>query len=128
MGFLDVAYNADVLQQMKPTKDMDRGFVDLLFAGALPSVTAFNETMAFKHYLHCVKMQMKNVRKETYQDTVTANEVMLETAMRRIEYMEKHGVYAQARSFKDIVDVNRAALQRLDKVRGFQLKQEWKEL
>lgn len=128
MGFLDVAYNAEVLQQMKPTKDMDKGFVDLLFAGALPSATAFNETMAFKHYIHCVKIQMKNVSKETYQDTVTANEVMLETAMRRIEYMEKHGVYAQARSFKDIVDVNKAALQRLDMVRGFQLKQEWNEL
>lgn len=128
MGFLDVAYNAGVLQQMKPTKDMDKGFVDLLFARALPSATAFNETMAFKHYIQCVKIQMKNVSKETYQDTVTANEVMLETAMRRIEYMEKHGVYAQARSFKDIVDVNRAALQRLDMVRGFQLKQEWKDL
>lgn len=128
MGFLDVAYNAGVLQQMKPTKDMDKGFVDLLFTGALPSATAFNETMAFKHYIHCVKVQMKSVSKETYQDTVTANEVMLETAMRRIEYMEKYGVYAQARSFKDIVDVNRAALQRLDKIRGFQLKQEWKKL
>lgn len=128
MGFLDVAYNAGVLQQMKPTKDMDKGFVDLLFAGALPSATAFNETMAFKHYIHCVKIQVQNVSRENYQDTVAANEVMLEMAMRRIEYMEKHGVYAQARSFKDIVDVNRAALQRLDKVRGFQLKREWKDL
>ncbi|NBH83363.1 hypothetical protein D7X88_11480 [bacterium C-53] len=128
MGFLDVAYNAGVLQQMKPTKDMDKGFVDLLFAGALPSATAFNETMAFKHYIHCVKIQVQNVSRETYQDTVAANEVMLEMAMRRIEYMEKNGVYAQARSFKDIVDVNRAALQRLDKVRGFQLKHEWKDL
>lgn len=53
---------------------------------------------------------------------------MLENAMRRIEYMENHGVYAQARSFKDIVDVNRASLQRLNVVRGFQLKQEWKNL
>lgn len=128
LGFLDVAYNADVLQQMKPTKDMDKGYVDLLFAGALPSATAFNETMAFKHYIHCVKMQMKNISKKTYQETVTANEVMLETAMRRIEYMERYGVYAQARSFKDIVDVNRAALQRLDMARGFQLKREWKNL
>ena len=128
VGFLDVAYNVGVLQQMKPMKDMDKGFVDLLFAGALPSAISFNETMAFKHYIHCVKIQIQNVSKETYQDTVIANEVMLETAMRRIEYMEKHGVYAQARSFKDIVDVNRAALQRLDKVRGFQLKQEWKGL
>lgn len=128
LGFLDVAYNADVLQQMKPTKDMDKGYADLLFAGTLPSTTAFNETMAFKHYIHCVKIQMNNISMKTYQETVTANEVMLETAMRRIEYMERYGVYAQARSFKDIVDVNRAALQRLDTVRGFQLKREWKNL
>lgn len=128
MGFLDVAYNAGVINQMRPTKDMDKGFTDLLFKDILPSSTAFNETMAFKHYIHCVKIQAQNVSRRTYQDTVTANEVMLETAMRRIEYMEKHGVYAQTRSFKDIVDVNRAALQRLDKIRGFQLKQEWKDL
>ena len=128
MGFLDVAYNAKVLQQMKPTKDMDKGFVDLLFSGVLPSLTSFNETLAFKHYIHCVKVQMKNVSKDTYKDTVIANEVMLETAMRRIEYMEKHSVYAQARSFKDIVDVNKAALQRLDAVRGFQLGQEWRNM
>ena len=127
MGFLDVAYNAGVLQQMKPSKDMNKGYVDLLFAGALPTATAFNETMAFMHYLNSVRCQMKNVSKSTYKATITANEVMLETAMRRIEYLEKHGVYAQTRSFKDIVDVNKAALQRLDAVRGFQLNMEWKK-
>lgn len=126
MGFLDVAYNAKVLQQMKPSKEMDRGYVDLLFSDALPTSTSFSETMAFMHYLNCVKCQMKNLRKSTYRETISANEVMLETAMRRIEYLEKHGVYAQTRSFKDIVDVNRAALQRLDAVRGFQLNMEWK--
>lgn len=128
IGFLDTAYNAGVLEQMKPTKDMDRGYVDLLFAGALPSSTSFSETMAFKHYIHCVKIQMKNLAKSTYKETVTANEVMLATAMRRIEFLEKHGVYAQARSFKDMVDVNKSALQRLNANRGFQLKQEWKNL
>lgn len=126
LGFLDVAYNAGVLQQMKPSKDMDRGYVDLLFTGALPTATVFNETMAFMHYLHCVKCQMKNISKSTYRETVAANEILLETAMRRIEYLEKRGIYAQTRSFKDIVDVNRAALQRLDTVRGFQLSMEWK--
>lgn len=59
MGFLDVAYNAGVLQQMKPSKDLDKGYVDLLFAGALPTATAFSETMAFMHYLSSVKCQMK---------------------------------------------------------------------
>lgn len=128
MGFLDTAYNAKVLQQMKPSKEMDNGYVDLLFSGALPSSTAFTETMAFKHYLNCVRVQMKNVSKKTYNETVTTHEVMLETALRRIEYMEKQGVYAQTRSFKDMVDVNRSALQRLNTIRGFQLKQEWSNL
>ena len=71
---------------------------------------------------------MKNVSKKTYNETVTTHEVMLETALRRIEYMEKQGVYAQTRSFKDMVDVNRSALQRLNTIRGFQLKQEWSNL
>lgn len=128
MGFLDTAYNNGVLKQMKPTKEMDNGYVDLLFSDALPSATAFSEPMAFKHYLNCVKEQMKSLIKDTYKETVTANELMLENAMRRIEYMESNGVYAQTRSFKDMVDVNRSALQRLDKNRGFQLQQEWKNL
>lgn len=128
MGFLDVAYNAGVLQQMKPSKDMDKGYVDLLFGGALPTSTSFVETSALMHYLNCVKCQMDNVSKKTYKETVTAHDVMLETALRRIEYLEKNGIYAQTRSFKDIVDVNRAALQRLNAVRGFQLNLEWKNL
>lgn len=128
IGFLDAAYNNGVLQQMKPAKEMDNGYVDILFAGALPSSTAFKETMAFKHYLNCVRVQMKTLSKSTYKDTIIANEVILETAMRRIEFMEKNGVYAQARSFKDMVDVNRSALQRLQKNRGFQLQQEWNNL
>lgn len=128
MGFLDTAYNAKVLQQMRPSKEMDNGYVDLLFAGALPSSTAFTETMAFKHYLNCVRVQMKNVSKKTFSETMITHEVMLEAALRRIEYMEKQGVYAQTRSFKDMVDVNRSALQRLNTIRGFQLKQEWSNL
>jgi len=128
MGFLDTAYNNGVLQQMKPVKDMDKGYVDILFAGAQPSATAFKETMAFKHYINCVRVQTKMLSKATYKDTVTANEVMLENAMRRIEYMEKNGVYAQARSFREMVDVNRSALQRLEKNRGFQLQKEWNNL
>lgn len=125
LGFLDTAYNAKVLQQMRPSKEMDNSYVDILFAGALPSSTAFTETMAFKHYLNCIRVQMKNVSGKTYDETITTHEVMLETALRRIEYMERHAVYAQTRSFKDMVDVNRSALQRLNSNRGFQLKQEW---
>lgn len=128
IGFLDAAFNNDVLEQMKPPKEMDNGYVDILFSGAMPSSTKFNETMAFKHYLNCVRVQSRLLSKTTYKDTVAANEVLLETAMRRIEFLESNGIYAQARSFKDMVDVNKSALQRLDKNLGFQLKREWDNL
>ncbi|WFR57326.1 hypothetical protein QA584_27595 [Anaerocolumna sp. AGMB13025] len=128
IGFLDTAYNNGILEQMKPAREMDNGYVDVLFSGAMPSSTSFNETMAFKHYLNCVRVQIRTLSKPTYKDTVVANEVLLENAMRRIEFLEKNGVYAQARSFKDMVDVNRSALQRLEKNRGFQLRQEWDNL
>lgn len=128
IGFLDTAYNNGILEQMKPARDMDDGYVDVLFSGAMPSSTSFNETMAFKHYLNCVRKQTRLLSKSTYKDTIIANEVLLENALRRIEFLEKNGVYAQARSFKDMVDVNKSALQRLEMNRGFQLRNEWKNL
>ena len=51
IGFLDTAYNAKVLQQMRPSKEMDNGYVDSLFAGALPSSTAFTQPIT-KVYAH----------------------------------------------------------------------------
>lgn len=125
MGYLDTAYNNGVLNIMKPSREMDNGYADILFSGAMPSTTSFNETMAFKHYLNCIRIQMRNLSKPTYEETFASNEFMLQNALRRIEHMEKNGVYAQARSFKDIVDVNLSALQRLNKNWGFQLKNEW---
>ena len=125
---LDVAKNAKVLQQMRPAQEMDNGYVDLIFqkGDVMPSSTSFGETLAFKHYLNCVKVQANNISRTTFDETISANEVLLENAQRRIEYLEERGVYGSARSFKEIVDVNRTALKRLELTRGFQLRMEWK--
>jgi hypothetical protein len=78
--------------------------------------------------LQTLKKQVALCSRDTFKDTIAANEMLLNTAERRIEFLEKNGVYAQARSFKDIVDVNRSALQRLEKTRGFILEHSWAEL
>lgn len=126
--FLDVAYNSDILEEMKPNVELENSYISLLFSGILPSSTAFNETLAFKHYLQTLKKQVELCSRETFKDTVAANEMLLNTAERRIEFLEKNGVYAQARSFKDVVDVNRSALQRLQKTRQFILEHSWNEI
>ncbi|TCL36256.1 hypothetical protein EV210_109206 [Anaerospora hongkongensis] len=123
--FLDVAYNNGILTEMKPDVELDNSYISLIFSGILPSSTAFNENLAFKHYLQTLKKQVALCSRDTFKDTIAANEMLLNTAERRIEFLEKNGVYAQARSFKDIVDVNRSALQRLQKTRGFMLEHSW---
>jgi len=125
IAFLDIAFSNGIIDKMKPEGKMDNDYVKLIFSGAMPSTTSFKESMAFKHYLHCLREQVKICSRNSFAETISANEILLETAERRIEYLEKNGVYAQSRSFKDVVDVNRSAIQRLQKTRGFLMQYSW---
>ena len=128
LSFLDVAFNNGVLEEMKPIDELNNSYIDLIFSGIMPSSTAFNESLAFRHYLESLRKQVYLCSRDSFDETMSAHEMLLETAERRIEFLEKNGVYAQSRSFKDIVDVNRSAIQRLQKTRGFLLKYSWKSL
>ncbi|MFD7525016.1 hypothetical protein [Paenibacillus chitinolyticus] len=127
VAFLDAAYNAGILDEMKP-KQFNNTYVNLIFSGILPSTTAFNETLAFRHYLETLKEQALLCSRDTFKETISANEMLLETASRRIQFIEENGIYAQARNFKDIIDVNRSAIQRLEKTRGFMLDYSWNNI
>ncbi len=128
ISYLDFAFNSGIIDEMKPNTDMNNKYISLIFSGILPSSTAFNETLAFKHYLQSLKKQVELCSRKTYKQTVTANEMLLNTAERRIEFLEKNGIYAQTRNFKDIVDINRSAIQRLSNTRQFLLEHSWNEL
>ncbi len=130
LSFMDFAFSNDYLKTMKPT---DEGFYNeyiskIYNSSAQPSATTFNETDAFKHYLICLKHQIEMLSESSYKDTLAINEMILNTAEREIERLEKGGIYAQGRSFRDVVDVNRAAITKLDTSRGFSLNMSWNEL
>jgi hypothetical protein len=127
ISFLDVAFNAGVLDEMKSSQFTNE-YIALIFSGIMPSSTAFNEPLAFSHYLDSLRQQAKLCAKGSFKETILANEMLLATAERRIELLEKNGVYAQMRNFKDIVDVNKSAIQRLQKTRGFLLEHSWNSL
>jgi hypothetical protein len=128
VAFLDIAFSNGIIDKMKPEGMMESDYIKLLFSGVMPSTTSFKEGMAFKHYLHCLREQIEICSRASFAETISANEILLETAERRIEFLEKNGVYAQSRSFKDVVDVNRSAIQRLQKTRGFLLQYSWDSL
>lgn len=128
LTFLDLAFNNNVLNRMKPDSNLNDDYVEVLFNGALPTSTSFKEPDAFKHYLNSLKYQIENLTKKTYKETLSAQEILLETAERNIEFNRKNGIYAQDRDFRDCVDINLAALQILNKNRGFVLEREWNNI
>lgn len=130
LSFMDWAFNHGYLASMK-SKDkdfLDENINKIFQSSVPPSATGFNETDAFKHYLCCLRHQVSLLNRPSYQETFKSYEMLLTTAEREIERLEKCGVYAQARSFRDVIDVNRAALTQLDKGYGFLLKMSWDSL
>lgn len=130
LSFMDWAFNNGYLNTMKPDdKDFINESINKIYQSSVqPSSTSFNETDAFKHYLMCLKHQIETLSKDTYKETLAINEMILNTAEREIERLEKGGVFAQTRSFRDVIDVNRAAIAKLNKTRGFSLNMSWKSM
>lgn len=126
LSFIDLAYSTGVLKMMELGDKYSNEYSDLIFkTKILPSSTGLTETTAFKFYLCSLKRQIEDLNQESYNKTYYANEVLINTAQRTIEQLEKRGIFAQTRSFRDIIDVNRAAMQVLDNTRGFILDLSW---
>ena len=126
---MDLAYSTGVLKNMQLSDEFMNEYSDQIFkTKTLPSATGLTETTAFKFYLCSLKRQIENLNQDTYKKTYLANEVLINTAQRTIEQLESKGMFAQTRSFREIIDVNRAAMQILDNSRGFSLEMSWNKL
>jgi len=123
--FLDIASRAGLLQQLRADSTLGSGYADVLFSGAMPSSTGYGETQSFKHYLQCLHEQVQSARRSSFQETLNAQQLMLETADQFTELFQNSGVRGQDRDFRDMIDVNLAALDVLRDARGFALSREW---
>jgi hypothetical protein len=125
VAFMDIAFQAGVIEHFKPDPTLGGDHADLLFSGALPSSTAWREGLAQRHYLHSLYGQATQARRGSFQETMDAQLLLLETAERYIEFFHRNNVWGQDRDFDDMIDVNRSALGILEKERGFALAREW---
>jgi hypothetical protein len=127
--FLDIAMRLGVLPRMAPPADLGSDYADLLFRGTQPStVTAFGEQSAFRHYLQCLRTQVADARRPTFDETASAHDEMLDTAEALLTQLRRVGVRGGHRDFGDIVDVNRAALGVIRATRGPMLRRRWTNL
>lgn len=127
LSFMDYAFSSDKLRSM-PFNDKDfinEHILKIYQSNVQPSSTTFNETDAFFHYLICLRHQLDLVSEDSYKKALSVNEMILNTAETEIERLEKAGIYAQNRSFAKVIDVNRAAIKKLDNSYGFSLNMDW---
>lgn len=123
--FLDIARRQDLLMRMAPPPDLDGGFTSILFSGAAPSSVGFGEQAAFRHYLDALHRQTFAAVRDTFDETCSAHEQLLDTASDLLVRLTAGGIRGQLRDFVEIVDVNRAALELIRSIRGAMLRRGW---
>jgi hypothetical protein len=125
VAYLDVAHRSGILNVMATPSQMENEFSNMLFGGAIPSSTNYEESDSFKHYLHCLRIQCEFSSKFTYIETRNYHFAQLETAAQLLTGLHNERIKGQDRDFNEICDVNAAAIQLFDKEFGFAIAREW---
>jgi hypothetical protein len=126
--FLDIALRQGVLDEMQPPAGDCGRHAEVLFTAPRPTAAVFKEPHAFRHFLQCLRSQVAVARHDTFDETVSAHERMLDEAEVLLDRLRAAGVRGQNREFKEVIDANRAALSVLRSSRGPMLRRNWKSL
>jgi hypothetical protein len=123
--YLDVAHRLGLLTRMKAPDAMNSAFANDLFFGPQPSSVPFTEQLAFRHFLQCLHFQAQEAVAPTFEETVIRHEHLLDEADALLTVLSASGVRGQLRDFREILDVNRAALVVFRSTRGLMLGRKW---
>ena len=123
--FLDIAFRQGILNDMAPSNELDGGYVRELFSGAQPTSINFREQTAFRHYLHCLHEQALSSSTDTFDENITFHQNLLDSAEVLLRSLRGASVSGQHRDFREMIDVNRAALTILLNTRGPMLRRAW---
>ena len=125
LPFLDMAFRKGVLDFFRTAPEYHSPYADILFSGAQPSTTDYSEQQSFRHYLTCLHYQCSTAKCDSFTETVDFHQALLDSVESQIRLAIKHGVRGQARDFREIVDVNRVAIDAFKDARGFVLDRLW---
>ncbi len=126
--FLDVARRVGILNDLKSPETYNSDYADILFHGAQPTTVNFSEREAFRHYLHCLKVQCAESSKETYEDTKSYLQIIFNTALDLTSYFRQNGVRGKHRDFNNIGDSNLSVIDAFDNMRGLIFGANWQNI
>jgi hypothetical protein len=125
---LDLAHRQGILDQLCPVGSLNNTYVEILFSGPQPSSLGFTEQAAFRHFLHCIRLQSGIAEGPTFDETVSAQNAILNEAENLLKSFARAGILGQQRDFRNIIDVNRGALAAFMSTRGPVMRRRWKSL
>ncbi len=125
---LDLARRQKILADLEPSGSFNNSYVSDLFSGQQPTSVGFTEQAAFRHYLHCLRLQATAASKPSFYETVAAHQSALNSAETLLKSFASVGVLGQQRDFRSIIDVNRGALSAFVATRGPVLRHRWSSL
>lgn len=123
--FLDVAFQRSMLKSLAPLPEHNSEYASMLFSGAIPTTTNYNEPVSFKHYLSCLFSQCRMASRASFDETINYQRKSLKDAGKLIDFLHKHGIRGQKRDFEDYIDVNLSAIDTFEADKGFLLKRMW---
>lgn len=126
--FLDIAQRLGILNSMAPDASLGSRYADVLFTSVQPTAVGYSEQMSFRHYLQCLKEQVRNSKKPTFDETVDYHLSLLDNARNLLDTLHQSGIKGQLRDFKEIIDVNEAAIKVLQQSNGPLLRRNWSHL
>lgn len=124
-ALLDVAKQRDFLDMFMPQGNFSNPYSEMLFKGAMPSSTNYNESNSFKHYLWCLNEQCSMLPTESYKKCYDAYNFMLDSAEHQSEEFKKKGIRGQNRDFTPALEVNRMAVVSVEEDYGLRLQLDW---
>lgn len=126
-ALLDVAMRRGFLDFFIPQGEYRNNYSSMMFSGAQPSSTNYNETNSFKHYLHCLRVQCGLISQSTYRSTYDAYEFMLSSAENQIRELRKFGLSGNNRDFNSALEANRIAMCANNEDYGLRLALDWNQ-
>lgn len=127
-ALLDIAQSRGFLDLFQTNGNFNNEYSSMLFKGARPSSTNYDERNSFLHYLHCLKTQCELLTKKTYMDTYCTYEFLLSSAEKKMKDIKKFGMTGQNRDFSPAIETNRIAMCANNQDYGLKLRLDWNEI
>lgn len=128
VNFLDMAKKHKLLDGLKTPLEYSSTYADDLFTMPQPSLAAFTEQQAFRHYLQCLSVQAMSTTKSSFAATKDAYLAVLDAAEHTLKVLHQKRITGQQRDFMQAIDANRSALSFLEDSRGPVLARSWSTL